>query len=168
MSIAHNRVLGKNTYAWLSLALVVCFTLLGIYYGTPEPTTDQTFPGVIRRFGSDDKTRTILAFIIVDIATGIMAAIRLRIFDIQRLANFYASSVIPYLFGYLLIWILTLLGLDAVLPQSIQTALASLGFAAIVATLSGSILDNVHRMTTPLSYTESSSGPTAPPTDPKG
>lgn len=167
--LSHNRVLGPNTYSILAVVLVITFTAVGIWFGTPEPSPDQTFTGVLRRFGTDDKTRTILAFILVDVTTGVMCALKLRVFDIQRLANFYASSVVPYILGYLLVWVLVLLGLDSVIPPSIQTGLASLGFSMIVTTLTGSIIDNVQRMSTPLSFTATSdAGIAQPPANPQG
>ena len=167
--LTHNRLLGPNTYPILALLLVLVFTVVGVYFGTPQPTSDQTFAGVLRRFGTDDKTRTILGFILADVVTGVMCALRLRIFDMQRLANFYASNVVPYILGYLLVWVLTLLGLDGVLPPALQTGLASLGFAAIVTTLTGSIIDNVQRMTTQLSFTAVSDAGVAPaPNNPQG
>lgn len=164
----HNAFLGKNTASTLSLILVIAFTAIGIWFGTPEPSADQTFAGTLRRFATDDKTRTILAFILVDIVTGVMCALRLRIFDIQRLAGFYASNVVPYILGYLLVWILTLLGLDGVLPVQLQAGLASLGSAAILTTLTGSILDNMQRMSAPLSYTEGDHMAARTPQDTQG
>jgi hypothetical protein len=130
----------------LAIALIVVFTIVGIWFGTPEPTTQETFTGVLRRFGTDSKTRTILAFILVDVVTGVMAAMRLGTFDGQRLAAFYMSNVIPYLLGYLLVWILVLLGLDTLLPQTVQTGIASFGFAMITTALSYSVLNNLQRM----------------------
>jgi len=153
MTARHNSLLGPNTYSILAVVLIIAFTAIGLWFGTPEPTNGQTFADVLRRFGQDSKTRTILAFILVDVVLGVMCALRLRIFDIQRLATFYASNVLPYILGYLLVWILVLLGLDGFLPPMIQDGIASLGFSMIVTTLTGSIIDNLQRMTTPLSFT---------------
>ena len=169
MITKHNSVLGDNIYSILAVLLLVVFTVIGIWFGTPDPVAGDTFGTMLRRFGTDDKTRTILAFILVDVVTGVMCALRLRIFDIQRLANFYASNVVPYLLGYLLVWILTLLGLDGAIPPALQTGLASLGFAAIVTTLTGSIVNNLQRMTTPLSFTTTAdAGIAPPPSNPQG
>jgi len=132
----------------LAIGLVIVFTIVGIWFGTPQPTADQTFTGVLRRFGTDSKTRTILAFILVDVVTAIMAALRNNTFDGRRLAAFYASNVTPYVLGYLLVWILVLLGLDTLLPQEIQTGLASVSFAMIATTLTHSIIDNLQKLAT--------------------
>lgn len=136
----------KNTYYVLSLALVVAFVGLGIWLGTPEPSPDQTFAGTLRQFATDNKTRTILALILVDVVTGIMKALRLRVFDPQQLARFYGSNVVPFVLGYLLVWVLSLLGLDAVLSPLVQDALASLGFAVISTTLTASIVENLQQV----------------------
>ena len=166
--LSHNSVLGRNAYSVLAVVLVLVFTVIGVWFGTPDPQAGETFAGTLRRFATDDKTRTILAFILVDIVTGVMCALRLRIFDMQRLANFYASNVVPYILGYLLVWVLTLLGLDGVLPPAVQSGLASLEFAAIVTTLTGSVIDNVQRMTTPLSFTDVNTTVATPPSNPQG
>lgn len=169
MSLSHNRTLGVNPYSWLALVLVVLFTVLGVWFGTPDPVSGETFAGTLRRFGTDDKTRAIIGFILVDVVTGIMCALRLRIFDMQRIADFYKSNVVPYILGYLLVWVLTLLGLDGVLSPPIQLGLVSLGFATIQTTLTASIIDNLQRMTTPLSFTKTSdAGVAQPPADPQG
>lgn len=152
----------------LALALIAGFTIIGIWFGTPEPITGETFAATLRRFGNDDKTRTILALILTDIVTGVMCALKLRIFDMQRLAGFYGSNVVPYILGYLLVWVLTLLGLDGVISPLIQQGLASLGFAAIGTTLTGSILDNVQRMRTPLAFHSSDVTTAGPPTNAQG
>lgn len=168
ISTGHNSVLGRNTYSILAVLLVAAFTAIGIYFATSEPITGDTFATVLRRFGTDSKTRMILAFILVDVITGIMCALRLRVFDIQRVADFYKSNVIPYILGYLLVWVLTLLGLDGVLPLAIQDGLASLGFGAIATSLTGSIIDNVQRMSTKLSYTDTLDQVAEPPANPMG
>ena len=133
----------KNTYYILALALVVAFVGLGLWFGTPQPITSETFAGTLRRFASDPKTRTMLAMILIDVITGVMKALRLRTFDAKQLARFYGSNVVPYVLGYLLVWVLSLLGLDSVLSPDLQNGLASLGFAMIGTSLTASIIGNL-------------------------
>lgn len=158
----------RNVPIILAVVLVIVFTIVGIWFGTPEPTQDQTFTSVLRRFGTDSKTRTILAFILVDVVTGVMAAMRLGTFDGQRIAAFYMSNVIPYLLGYLLVWVLVLLGLDTLLPQAIQTGLASFGFAMITTSLAYSVMNNLQRMGTALAMPNADTTVASKPTDLRG
>lgn len=133
----------RNWYYIAVLIVIVLLVALGLWFGTPQPVTGDTFAGTIRRFATDGKTRTMLGLILVDIVTGIIKALRLRTFDAQQLARFYASNVVPYVLGYLLVWIMALLGLDNVLTPTMQDSVASIGFAMIGTTLGASIVKNL-------------------------
>lgn len=146
--------LSRNTVAYISLGLLAVFTVLGFWFGTPKPTEDMNFTDLLSTFFSDPKTRSIFLAITIDVVTGIAAALHLHTFDLQRSATFYASNIMPYVLGYLLVWSLALLGLDTLLPQMWQEALASIGSGVIVSALGGSIMDNVSRLRAPVVDTD--------------
>lgn len=133
----------RNMYYLLVIAVIVVFVVLGLWFGTPQPTTGETFAGTLRRFASDAKTRTMLGLILVDIITGVIKALRLGTFDAEQLARFYGSNVVPYVLGYLLVWVIALLGLDTIITPAMQESVASIGFAMIGTTLTASILGNL-------------------------
>lgn len=131
--------------AIITAALVVAFAAFGLYLGAPPEISALTFGDVLLEFFRQDQTRTILAAIIADVITGVIAALRVGTFDGQRLAGFLRTNVIPYVFGYMLFWFLSFYGLIDVLPAAAVTGIASLGFSAVMATLAMSIADNLAR-----------------------
>lgn len=130
----------------LALFLVIIFAAAGVYFGIPpESATAGSFGATLRAFALEQQTRTIIAAILVDVVTGVIAALRLGVFDTARLAQFMRSNVLPYLLGYMLFWFLAFYGLIDLLPVVMTNGIASLGYGAVMASLTVSILDNLKR-----------------------
>lgn len=149
------------------LALIVGFALFGAWLGTPAPI-GESFGATIRAFASDDKTRLIIAAILIDVIMGIAAAIHIGIFDAQKVAKFHATNVLPYVLAYMLLWALQMFGLQAVLPDSLKDALASISFGTIVTTLTGSIINNIARLRAPIVATSDNNMFAPKPNDVQG
>lgn len=134
--------------ALLALFGVFVFTLIGLFFGSQggERLQTQTFVEMFRSFAQDNRTRHILIAIFVDLVTGVIAAMRVNVFDPQRLASFYISNVLPYVFGYMLVWLLIYLGFDTFFSATIQDMLASVGYSIVMTTLAASIIDNLQRI----------------------
>lgn len=126
-----------------ALLLVIVYAIIGVWLGTSTPNAGDTFTATLLQFGNENKLRVILAFILVDVLTGVIATVKMRTFDLERLGQFYGASIVPYVFGYLLVWALILLGLDGVINEQLQTIILCIAFACITASLTASIQKNV-------------------------
>ena len=145
----HRLLTDTKLQGLLTLGFVLLFAVVGLVIGAPPASASRgTFGDVLRAFASADQTRSILCLIVADVITGVIAALRVGSFDGQKLARFYASNIIPYTLGYMLFWFLTYFGLAAVLPALIVESIGSFGYAAIMATLTQSIIDNIVRART--------------------
>jgi hypothetical protein len=88
----------------------------------------------------------LVALIAIDVLTGVGSAIKLQRFALQKLADFYRTSVLPQLVGWLSISALTSIAasalVDAELAQVISGAQAWSMYSAIVLALLASIKAN--------------------------
>lgn len=139
----------QTVLAVTALIFVILFTLFGLWVGTPKPNDAATFAATLKAFASDTKTRIILSGILIDVITGIAAALHLRVFDPQAQARFYVTNVLPYVLGYFLVWCITLFGLESAVAPTMQETLASIGFAMIASTLTSSISANITNLRKP-------------------
>ena len=122
-------------------------------------------------FYNSGEVRLIFALILLDMISGIMAALRLGVFDWQRVALFYRTNVVPGILGYAALWLFAWFGLDDLPGIGDALALfASYGGAALIgAGLIGSITDNFKRMNAPVVPAETDAlGPGVQPSDPQG
>lgn len=69
-----------------------------------------------------------VALVVIDLVFGVIVAIRTGQFDVNKLGNFYQTTVLPYLLGWLVlslaIKVVGVLGLDDIvpfLPSSLET-----------------------------------------------
>lgn len=90
-------------------------------------------------------TLALVAMIALDLITGVIAALRTSRFDLQRLADFYRTSVIPYVIGYGALYVFTGIGLDQYLAPGFVDMLQPFTSSFALASLAGSIADNVQR-----------------------
>jgi len=134
----------NRAHSWFLMAGVSLFLVLGLIIGSPNTITIDTFGDLIRAFFMDKQVWLILAGIFVDVGTGVACAWKLGILDIQRLATFYRTMIIPYLMGYMIYWAGVYFGLP--IDDTLQVMLGSGGAALILATLAGSIADNIKRI----------------------
>ena len=59
----------------------------------------------VKLFFQDGRVVTIEGLIVLDVILAVAAAIKARVFDWRRLAEFYRSMVVPYVLGYLAFYI---------------------------------------------------------------
>lgn len=132
--------------AIFAAALVALFAIVGLYFGSPPDSSNgETFGSILRAFAREPQTRTILTWILIDVVTGVIAALRVNNFDGSQLARFMFSNVLPYVLGYMLFWYLNYNGLIDLLPAVVVNGIVSIGYATVMTTLSVSILDNIAR-----------------------
>ena len=62
---------------------------------------------LINAFFADARVQAVFWLCIFEVGTAVIAAIKLGIFDIHRLANFWRSRVVPYMLGCLLLYAVT-------------------------------------------------------------
>ena len=160
--------LNRRVMAYIGLSLLLVFTIGGLLLGQPSVPGSATFGEMLVAFASDTKTRIILAMIFVDLATGVMAALKIGTFDPQRLAGFLGSNVLPYVLGYLMVWSLTAFGVLSMLPAGVSDVLESVAGGAVLTTLSTSILDNIARLTATTVPTSEDIGYASRPTERHG
>lgn len=133
---------------FFALAAVLVFSGIGLamtQYGEATALAGASFGSVLMAFGEDGKTRAILTAIILDVTTGVIAALRTNTFDAARVAQFYRSNVVPYVLGYLVYWLIVFLGFAEYASADVLAGVASLGFGAILTTLTASAIDNIRR-----------------------
>ena len=59
----------------------------------------------LAKFWQDPRVRTILGLILLDVILAVAAAIKAKVFEWRRLAEFYRTMVVPYILGYLAFWL---------------------------------------------------------------
>jgi len=121
----------------LALALIVGAMLFGWIIGSSADVvvTADDFGGILRQLAATWQVRSILAAIGIDAVTGMIAALRVNLFSTARVGAYIRSNLVPFIFGYVLI---------AVMTYPLITALV---YASIIASLIGSIIDNLIRLT---------------------
>lgn len=96
-------------------------------------------------FGQAPTTAALIAMIFLDLLTGIMAAVRNRRFEFQRIGGFYLSNVVPYLIGYCGLYVFIALNLADNIAPAILDPVKGLTSTPALLALTGSIYDNVKR-----------------------
>jgi len=163
-------ILTNTRYQAIATAvLIALFMILGLYFGA-EPTAAQagTFGDVLRAFARESQTRTIVVMILLDVTTGVIAALRVGTFDGQAFARFMWSNVTPYLLGYMVFWFITFYGFVGLLSPELNAVLANFGYAGVMSTLSMSIVDNSTRASRGSSPPHDVDLPTLPPSETHG
>lgn len=105
----------------------------------------ETIARELIAFFNAKSTLALVSMIALDLITGVIAALRTNRFDLQRLADFYRSSVIPYVIGYGALYVFTGIGLDQYLAPGFVDMLQPFTSSFALASLAGSIADNVQR-----------------------
>lgn len=140
------RLQMNSTQGLIAAVLVVVFAVLGLWYGAPpESALAGSFGAVVRAFAQETQTRMLLTAILIDVVTGVIAALRSGVFRADRIGGFLSSNVIAYMLGYMLFWYISYFGLIDLVPPGVAPLIASLGFGAAMASLGGSIIDNFAR-----------------------
>lgn len=95
----------------------------------------------------------LVALVVINVLTGVAKSLRSKTFDLQKLADFMRVSVLPQVIGWITITAMTSLAtqavLDAQLASVISGAQAWSMYSAAVASLIGSIRENVDGIMSP-------------------
>ena len=105
----------------------------------------SAFLTLVLSFVTGAKLHIILGLIALDIVLGISEAIKMSQFEWAKLGAFYRTMVVPYVLGYLAIYIVGIL-LPGVIGNYIGQGLDYLGFGAIAGTLVASITGHVQAL----------------------
>ena len=94
---------------------------------------------IVSAFFMDARTLTIFVLIVMDLVTGIMAALSQHRFEWKRIGDFYATNVLKFVLGYSLVYAIGAAGLGPLvgvwLAEIEQTAGAGAAVAALVASI---------------------------------
>jgi len=95
----------------------------------------------INRFFTDARLYIILGLVVVDILFGVWGAIKRNKFDWGKVGQFYQTNVVPYIGGYLTLYVVLgmIPGLEGFIGEGIVTA----AWTPIIANLVGSIAENL-------------------------
>ena len=113
--------------------------------------TVDTILELVIAFFTDPRVQAIGALIIMDVVLGVAAALKAGDFDFKKVADFYQTNVVPYILGYLAFYIGTKIIVDpaAILGEwshIVGEAAISVAWAAIIASLGGSIVANIKKL----------------------
>ena len=86
--------------------------------------------------------------VVADVLTGIASALKRHVFDPKQLANFYATSVLPLLIGWVALSIFAFAvanvpGLPPAITSLIGPGVADSSYALVVIELGASLLQNL-------------------------
>jgi len=95
----------------------------------------------------------LVALVVINVLTGVAKALRSKTFDLQKLADFLRVSVLPQVIGWITISALTSLATQAVLDEQLASVISGAQawsmYSAAVASLLGSIRENVDGIMSP-------------------
>lgn len=101
---------------------------------------------LVLEFFNDPRTQGLISLIILNVVTGISAALRLRTFDWRRVADFTWTTLTPFIVGYSVLWFFFKYGVSSEIgSELVQEVAATLGFAPMAAVLTHSIVENVEK-----------------------
>lgn len=98
---------------------------------------------LVLSFVQDERTLILFGLIVVDLVVGIIAALRTGVFDPRSVGQFYRTNVVPYILGYLLVYVISLWGIGALLGSVWGEVAATVGSGPAVINLSTSIIRNL-------------------------
>lgn len=104
---------------------------------------------LVQAFFGDVRTLTLFTLILVDLLTGVFAALRTGQFAWRALAQVYRTNVLPYLGGYALVYFLGALGLLPLLGPVAEDLAQTVGWMTLAASLAASIGQNVRTLSRP-------------------
>ena len=105
-------------------------------------------PALLFAFLRDGRTQLLFAMIAVDLVTGVMCALRAGHFQWSKVALFYRTNVVPYVLGWLLVFLFGALGITSLFGQQWGEIVASAGYAPAIISLTASITENLAQLRT--------------------
>jgi hypothetical protein len=99
-------------------------------------------------FFNSNEVRVIALLIVLDVVLGIMAAIKMKHFEWAKVADFYYTNIMPYIGGFLIIYLVanyipvTLLEGYPELANVVSTGSVTIAWLALLLNLGSSILRN--------------------------
>jgi len=115
-----------------------------------ELLTPDYLLGLIVAFFTSWQVKTLVGLILLDVLLGVASSLRQGVFDFSKLAQFYASNVLPYVVGYLAFYV----AVSYIIPpeslgelgEPINLATVTLAWGVLVATLVKSIAGNFAKL----------------------
>lgn len=104
-------------------------------------------------FARDERTLTLATLIALDLVLGVIAALRGGVFSFHAVGDFYRSNVVPYVLGYLVVYVVSFLGVAALVGPVWGEIAATVGVGPAVLNLGASIARNlvtIRTATTPV------------------
>jgi hypothetical protein len=136
----------KSFVLFVMLALLVVPLLMGAAPNPQAPPQLADLLALVTAFFVSWQVRMLGALILADVVFGLGVALRTNTFDLKKLGNFYKSMVLPYVLGYLVLYIIV----GFILPPDgqggpidlLNQASVTLAWGALVGTLLGSLREN--------------------------
>ena len=104
---------------------------------------------LLEAFFADRRVSTVVGLILLDVALAVAAALRQGRFELQRLADFFRTMVMPYVLGYLGVYGTAFFLDDELLgpfAPALGAGLAWAAWLALVANLAGDILEHAREL----------------------
>lgn len=92
--------------------------------------------GLIAAFFTDPRTIIVFGLILLDVVTGIAAAIKTKTFSADRMADFLATNVMPFVVGYLAFYLLAAGAAAGAVEKAFSPA-AAVAVDQVLVTLAG-------------------------------
>lgn len=100
---------------------------------------------LVMQFLNDARVWTIMALIVVDLVTGVAAALKSGKFDWQALGDFYTTNVLPFVASYLPVYLIFQFA-GAYIGEYVSEGILIALWAPIPAALLGSIASNLKEL----------------------
>ena len=101
-------------------------------------------------FVQDTRVRTIFGLIILDVALGLIAAIKTGTFDWKKVAQFYKTNIVPYVLGYGVVYLTVPLITESLILEEYQGlvngAVLTAFWGALLMGLGASIWENLKKL----------------------
>jgi hypothetical protein len=104
-----------------------------------------TITQIIHQIATDSQLEAMLAAIVIDLVLGVLAALKIRTFNLAYLANFARNDVLGKVVPWAALDAVAIVasGQDIVIPGFDLTAAAHAAFAIVIAAIVGSILGSL-------------------------
>ena len=110
----------------------------------PDPTLVNQLFAILLAFLTSWQLKTLLGLIVADVLFGVASALRRGVFDWGKLANFYKTDVLPYILGYLALYVSVgfIIPPDSGVGEPFNQGAVTLAWLVLVGSLIKSIVSN--------------------------